>query len=40
MDRVKSDVQIICAPGSRLDESEDRKGWREIVEAAKALNGL
>lgn len=39
MDIIKSDLQN-CAPGSRLEESEDRKRWQEIVEAAKALNGL
>lgn len=36
---VRSDLQL-CAPGSKLEDSEDRVGWQEIVEAAKALNWL
>lgn len=39
VDTVKSNLQL-CAPGSRLKESEDGKRRQEIVEAAKALNEL
>jgi len=39
MDLVKSDLEK-CAPGLKLEECVDRNRWRQIVEAAKALNGL
>lgn len=39
IDTIKSDLRNY-ALGSRLEESEDRERWQEIVEAAKALNKL
>jgi len=39
MDTLKSDLSRI-APGTELAVSENREKCREIVEAAKALNGL
>jgi len=39
IDIVKSDLEK-CAPGIKVEENEDRERWREIIEAAKALNGL
>ncbi|KAL4090731.1 hypothetical protein QTP88_025512 [Uroleucon formosanum] len=39
MDTIKSDLAKI-APETELAGSENREKWQEIVEAAKALNGL
>jgi hypothetical protein len=39
MDTVKSDLAKIASE-TELAGSENREKWQEIVEAAKALNGL
>lgn len=39
MDRVMSDLAEV-SQGTRLEDSEDRIRWREVVETAKVLHGL
>lgn len=39
MDTLKADL-VKVAPGTKLEDSENRNEWREIVEAARAQNGM
>jgi len=38
--RVKTDLTEISEDLIRIGDSEDRNRWKDVVEAAKVLNGL
>ena len=39
-DRVKTDLTEVSEELIRIEDSEDRDRWKDVVEAAKVLNGL